>query len=258
MTDFYDHIGNCISIKNSPNKIISLVPSITELLFDLGLDENIAGITKYCVHPQDKIKNHTIIGGTDNPDIELIYKINPDLIIASKEENNETIVRALMNDFNVFVTDIHNFNDAIGFIYDIGQITDKIDIANLIIKEINDNFSTLKPKLFPKRAIYLIWKNPYMTINKNTFINNMLEYAGFQNLSGYKNITYPVISIDEIIEQNPEYLLLSSEPYPFSEKDKEELKYYLPETEILIVDGEFFSWYGSRMKYAPAYFNQLL
>ncbi|MFH2095538.1 MAG: helical backbone metal receptor [Bacteroidota bacterium] len=257
MPVFIDALLRKVDIHVLPQRIISLVPSITELLFDLGLDQRIAGITKYCIHPENRIQSKIIIGGTENLETGLIDEINPDLIIAGREENNREEISRLMDKYPVYVCDVKGYDDALHMIIEIGEITGCTKQSARIVNDIADAFASLPPVLKHRKAIYLIWKKPWMTVNKDTFINQMLFRAGFDNAFRNKTTRYPVISDEDIIGASPEIIFLSSEPYPFKEKDIMEFKLYAPDAKVRIVDGEMSSWYGSHMIKAPAYFRQL-
>lgn len=236
-------------------KIVSLVPSITELLFTLGLGEEVIGITKFCVHPDEWFRTRQRVGGTKNINLELITALQPDLIIANKEENVKEQIEALSSRFTVLLTDVNNFDEALLMIEDIGNATGKSANAKNLINTISDGFSTLKETEL-KPAAYFIWKDPWMTVGGDTYINSMMRKAGFQNI--YENEKrYPEVNLADLNEKAPEYILLSSEPYPFKEKHFEELSSLFPDSTILLVDGEIFSWYGSRMLKAPEYFKAL-
>lgn len=239
-----------------PKQIVSLVPSQTELLYDLGLGEYVVGITKFCVHPQPWKKLKTIIGGTKNIHPEQIAALQPDLIIANKEENIKEQVEALAEKYNVFVTDIVSLEDAIEMINDIGILTHASARAAEIIHTIKENFNSIIPSK-KTRTAYLIWQNPYMTIGGNTFIHDMMQKCGFENIFSSQT-RYPAIDIHELKEKECQLLLLSSEPFPFKQKHIDELQRHLPNTKIILVNGEMFSWYGSRLIHAPAYFNTLI
>ncbi len=258
---FRDQLNRALELHSFPPKrIISVVPSQTELLFDLGLDEEVIGITKFCVHPDSWFHTKTRVGGTKKLNISLIRSLQPDLIIANKEENLQQEVEALANEFPVWTSDINNLEDAYNMITGIGEIVGKQEIAEELIKNIRSNFkdyfshsgnSNHRP-----RAAYLIWKDPYMTVGGDTFINSMMKISGYENIFE-KESRYPEISLRQLSTVNCQFLLLSSEPFPFRQKHVEELQAILPESKILLVDGEMFSWYGSRLLQAPAYFNQL-
>lgn len=239
-----------------PKRIISLVPSQTELLYDLGLDQSVMGITKFCVHPAEWKKSKTIIGGTKNIHHEKIMALQPDLIIANKEENVKEQVEALAENYNVFVTDIATLDDSLQMIHDIGKLSHTSAKANTIIENIKQGFKNLS-SLKKIKTAYFIWCNPYMTIGGDTFIHDMLARCGFENIFSSQT-RYPVININELKEKECELLLLSSEPFPFRQKHIDELRQHLPGTKILLVDGEMFSWYGSRLLQAPPYLKGLL
>jgi len=198
-----------------------------------------------------------IVGGTKNVNIEKVKSLNPDLIIANKEENTKEQIEALALLFNVWVTDISNLQDALQMISDVGELTQTKNKATDIASEIQLRFSTIHPLSKKTRTCYLIWRNPYMSIGGDTFIHDMLDRCGFENMYASSS-RYPVIGLDDLAIANCQLLLLSSEPYPFKQQHIDELQTQLPNTRILLVDGELFSWYGSRLLQAPAYFNSLL
>ena len=253
-----DQLGRTVTLKYFPPKrIISLVPSQTELLFDLGLDEKIVGITKFCVHPQDWFRNKQRIGGTKNIDIEKVRSLQPDLILANKEENVKEQIVQLEKFAPVWISDITTFEDAIQMIKSIGEMTNTTSQAESLVTQIKANFSQLQTTNHKLQTCYLIWRNPYITIGGDTFINNMLNKCGFQNVFQHLD-RYPEITIEQLVAANPQLILLSSEPYPFKEKHIEELQPFFSNTKIMLVDGEMFSWYGSRMIYAAKYFSSLI
>ena len=243
--------------KIKPVRIISLVPSQTELLFYLGLAEYVVGITKFCVHPANWQSPKTIVGGTKNINIEKIRNLNPHLIIANNEENVEEQILELSKDFPVWVTDVTNLQDALEMINDISKLTKTVSTGRKLVIEIEKSFKNLLIKTNKIRTCYLIWRTPYMTVGGDTFISNMLSYCGFLNL--YADLKrYPVVEINDLIEKDCKLLILSTEPYPFQQKHIVELQKQLPGATILLADGEMFSWYGSRLLNAPAYFSQLI
>jgi ABC-type Fe3+-hydroxamate transport system substrate-binding protein len=240
-----------------PKKIVSLVPSQTELLFDLGLHDEVVGITKFCIHPKTWATTKSKVGGTKKLDITFIKALQPDLIIANKEENVKEQVEALAKLFPVWVTNVNTLQDALTMITDIGQLTSSIPKAKQIANQIKNNFETLSASTKNIKTAYLIWQKPYMTVGGNTFISNMLTTCGFVNIFANEN-RYPQITIEQLKALNCKLLLLSSEPYPFKEKHIAYFEEQLPNTKIKIVDGEMFSWYGSRLVHATKYFKELI
>lgn len=241
-----------------PSFIISLVPSQTELLWYLGLEKEVIGITKFCVHPASWFKAKKRIGGTKELHINEILNLQPDLIIANKEENTKEQIKALAEKCNVWVTDVNNLQDAITMIKEIGEITGKKNASTTLANEIEQKFLALKKDELaqPKKAAYLIWKEPYMTVGGDTFINDMMKKSGYENVFATQE-RYPEVTLKQIKDSGCTTLLLSSEPYPFKEKHVLALQKDLPGMKIKLVDGEMFSWYGSRLLMAPDYFKQL-
>lgn len=256
MSWYNDQLGRNLELRKPPARIISLVPSQTELLFDLGLNEEVAGITKFCVHPGEWLRTKTKVGGTKQLHPDKIKQLQPDLIIANKEENVQEQIEELAKDFPVWISDVNNLNDALEMIKAVGNITNKLTEAKRISYQIKENFFQLQTIHHQLQACYLIWKDPYMTIGGDTFINDMMGRAGFKNIFESKQ-RYPEITIEQLQGLNCQFLLLSSEPFPFRRKHIEEIQALLPNTKIFLVDGEMFSWYGSRLIKAPAYFQQL-
>ena len=241
----------------SPKKIISVVPSQTELLHYLGLQDETIGITKFCIHPKEWYRSKTKVGGTKTLNINGIKKLQPDLIIANKEENIKEQIEELAKDFNVLVTDVNNVEDALQMIVQIGQVTQKEKEALSLVKEIKNGFAKIKQPMQKINTAYLIWNKPYMTVGGGTFINDILSQCGLQNIFADKE-RYPEMSIADLLIANCQLVLLSTEPYPFKQKHIDELQQQLPHTKIILVDGEMFSWYGSRMLLMPQYLQRLV
>jgi ABC-type Fe3+-hydroxamate transport system substrate-binding protein len=260
MPSYIDQINFRIELEQIPQKIISLVPSQTELLATLGLQSSLAGITKYCIYPPEVFLSVPHVGGTKSIDIELIKKINPDLIIANKEENPKDHIEELRSRFPVWTSDVSNLYEALDMIHCIGSITNTHDAARELINKINASFKNLEHTTktlshFPK-TIYLLWRKPYMGAGGDTFIHDMLDRCGFDNALYYEK-RYPELTKQQIKEINPEIIFLSSEPFPFKEKHINELKKICPNARIFLVDGEYFSWYGSRLTQTVDYMKKL-
>ena len=255
MISSIDQMGRRIILPGYPKRIVSVVPSQTELLADLGLQSEVIGLTKFCIHPDDWFRDKTRVGGTKNLNLATIEDLHPDLIIANKEENDQRQITELANKYPTWISDVKSLEDAIQMIAGISQLTNKAREGQELIRIITESFQKLaRPQ--PIRAAYVIWKNPLMVAGGDTFISDMMLRAGYQNVFSEQE-RYLAMTIQDIKETHAEMILLSSEPYPFKEKDRHDFARQLPSSQIILVDGEMFSWYGSRLKSAPDYFASL-
>lgn len=226
-------------------RIISLVPSLTELLINLGLEDQLIGRTRFCIHPKKSVKNIEIFGGTKNPNIEKIIGFEPDLIIANKEENRKEDISALEKHADILLTEINTVEDALFEIDRIGLKTGTTKQAEKLITRINRVLQQ-KPETKAIQTAYFIWKDPWMTVGSDTYIHDVMKKYGLINIYG-DQLRYPTTTLEELSNLSPELILLSSEPYPFKEKQINEIKTHYPNSRIELVNGEWFSWYGSRM-----------
>ncbi|WP_339889220.1 helical backbone metal receptor [uncultured Flavobacterium sp.] len=260
MIEFKDQIGNQHTFETTPKRIVSLVPSQTELLYDLGLEDSIVGITKFCVHPIHFKSTKKIVGGTKNINFEKVKALQPDVIIANKEENTKEIVDELSEICPVIVTDIYSIEDNLQMILDFGKLFSKRTEAQKWHDKINfayQDFQSFVEDKPSKKAAYFIWKNPHMVAGKETFINTLLELNHFENIYKEKG-RYPEVELKKIrLEGDPDLVFLSSEPYPFKDEDAFEIGRFTHHAKTIFVDGEMFSWYGSRILKSFEYFKQL-
>lgn len=260
MKQLTDQIGITHSFDSSPKRIVSLVPSQTELLYDLGLEESIVGITKFCVHPYHLKSTKKIVGGTKKVNYEKIRLLEPDIIICNKEENTKEIVEELRNICPVWVTDIFTLEDNFQMITDFGQLFNKRTEA----RKWNDklafalsDFKNFIKDIPVKKVAYFIWKNPYMVAGSGTFIDELLKLNHFQNKYASQE-RYPEIELEKIdLDGSLDFVLLSSEPFPFKAEDGFEIIKDANKAQAILVDGEMFSWYGSRLIKAFEYFKFL-
>lgn len=234
-------------------RIISLVPSITETLIDLA-PEMVVGRTKFCIHPADFVKKLPVVGGTKSFHTEKVRALKPDLVIANKEENEKEFVEELMKDLKVWVTNIETLDDNYSLIRELGEITNQQQKAEEICQKTISIFKNYKLKN-PVKAAYMIWRKPYMTVGGDNFVNHLLETIGFENIFKDRS-RYPEIILDELCPADS--ILLSTEPYPFSEKHIPEFKNVHPNKKVRIVDGEAFAWYGSRLSKLGNFYKELV
>lgn len=255
--EIIDQLQRKLTLNRTPRRIISLVPSQTELLVALGLRESIVGITKFCVHPADLKGEKTVVGGTKQVHFSKIKSLGPDIIICNKEENTEAMVQQLQEIAPVWISDVKTIEDSTAMILQLGEIFQKGPEASQIVSriecEMRRHRSFMKP-FSTKKVLYLIWKNPYMAVGKGTFINSLLRENNFENIFTEKMARYPEVAPEDF--KKPDLILLSTEPYPFNETDVVKFKEVF-KTEVKLVDGAFFSWYGSRLANAFQYFRTL-
>lgn len=254
---FTDMMGRQLTLPAQPKRIVSLVPSQTELLYDLGLDDEVVGITKFCVHPKHWFRNKKRVGGTKTVHLDVVRALSPDLIIANKEENTQEQIEALAKEFPVWISDIQKVTQGLEMIERIGEIVCKVHDAKQLISNISAGFEGLQQSTQPFKVAYYIWKSPWMCAGGDTFISDMINSIGWQNVNVHL-ARYPEVSPDTLINSGVQLVLLSSEPYPFKEKHIDEIRAALPQAEVLLVDGEMFSWYGSRMAKAIPYLSELV
>lgn len=254
--EFTDQINCTIRLEEYPVRIVSLVPSQTELLHYLGLEDQVVGITKFCIHPDEWFRNKERVGGTKTVDLAKVKALQPDLIIANKEENVKEQVDELKKIAPVWVSDVNTLDEALDMIKSVGELTNTVEEAQNLIDSINAEFTKLyqSEKGDKRSAAYYIWNDPAMLAGKGTFIDDMLTRAGYTNIVELPR--YPQES--ESLKRTPDVILLSSEPFPFREKHVKEFSSRFPNAEVVVVDGEMFSWYGSHLLKAPQYFRSLL
>lgn len=251
MPIYVDQTGRKTEIAERPSRIVSLVPSQTELICDLGREDALAGITAFCVHPDHIFRSRERVGGTKNFKADKIADLNPDLIVANKEENPKGKVLALAEKYPVWVSDVSNLASASSMIENLGQILGAESAATDLVKQLSadrEKRAALRGSKANPTALYLIWKDPYMAAGTDTFISEMMAETGLKNVLGRlgdAGLRYPRISAEEIESLRPDFILLSSEPYPFKQEHADALKDFCRRA-ALLVDGEAFSWYGSR------------
>jgi len=255
---YTDQMGRQVTLEQwQPKRIVSLVPSQTEYLAALGLDEAVVGITKFCVHPAKWFQEKQRVGGTKTLDCQKIEALRPDLIIGNKEENQQEQIEWLAQRYPVWMSDINHLEDALEMMRQVGRLVDRPVQSQKMVSEIAQKFDQIELLAQHRiRAAYLIWRKPYMVAASHTFIDDMLRRAGFENVFSTES-RYPEITAQQLSDVRPQVILLSSEPYPFSEKHLVEIREICPSASVELVDGEMFSWYGSRLMAAPAYFKAI-
>ncbi len=256
---FTDQTGRTVTLPVAPRRIVSLVPSQTEFLHWLGLEEETVGITKFCVHPNVWFREKTRVGGTKDVKFAKIAALQPDLIIGNKEENTRADIEKLTEKYPVWLSDIKTIDDAYAMMHSIGEMTGNAAKADALVQKLRADFAELQAEIADKprlKVAYLIWKKPLMAAASDTFIDEMLKIAGFVNVFA-EQTRYPQIEEADLRRAAPDVILLSSEPFPFKEKHLEEFARICQGTDVMLVDGELFSWYGSRLLHSAAYLSKL-
>lgn len=291
MITLRDARGQRITLQKPPRRIVSLVPSQSELLYSLGLDSEVVGITRFCVHPPAWTDSKRIVGGTKLLRIDRIRDLKPDLIFANLEENTKEDVERVEDVAPVFVTNVRTLDEAVDMIESLALLVDREPAGTRVTSAIREAFDSLVDELGidlkarradvhpenrrapgslskssaarrvsadsdPIRTAYLIWRDPFMSVGSDTFIHDMMRYGGLENVFG-SSMRYPRISTRDLIDADPDVVLLSSEPFPFVEKHLPEIEQLLPAARVHLVDGQLFSWYGSRLIHTPDYLRQL-
>lgn len=257
MPSVIDSRNEELVLDRPPRRIVSLVPSQTELLSHLGLGETVIGITRFCTRPEHWRDEKTIVGGTKKVDVDTVRALDPDLVLANHEENTRADVAALSDVAPVFVTQVKTVTEALDMIRTVGHLTDSTGPTSTLAGKIISRFSRL-PDFTPLQTAYLIWREPYMTVGGDTFIHDVMSWGGFENAFG-DQLRYPEVALATLAEMNLDLVLCSSEPFPFPQKAEftQELRDALPNTSVEVVDGQPFSWYGPRLLDTPNYLKDL-
>jgi ABC-type Fe3+-hydroxamate transport system substrate-binding protein len=252
-----DQIGNLLEFNQPPKRIVSLVPSLTETV-SAWASEKLIARTKFCIHPASIKSSIPSIGGTKNPDIKKILALKPDLIIANKEENRKEDIEQLNLSVPVWVSDIYNWETAMQALGQLAIILETDQSATSWMSEWKAQRALFQETFPPlqRNVLYLIWQHPYMSIGRDTYIHSMVELLGLNSVTGQLT-RYPEVQEDWIRDIQPDFLFLSSEPYPFKEKHLQFYQHIAPRAQVMVVDGEIFSWYGVRMGRVFEYFSQL-
>jgi len=252
--EFIDQMNRKVKLEKRPKRIISLVPSQTEFLFQLGLNDEVVGITKFCCHPENWLKEKTIVGGTKKINLSRIRELKPDLIIGNKEENTQSDIALLENEFPVWMSDIVTFQDSLNMMLGIGEITGKLEEARKLVYQLNSAFEAIPKLMVSSKFAYVIWHNPTMLAGKGTYIDALLTELGFENACASER--YPVLSDADI--SAVQLVLLSSEPFPFKIVHAKVYEEMFPSASVMLVDGEVFSWYGTRLLHTTEYLKNFI
>ena len=256
MTARVDASGVAVELARPPRRIVSLVPSTTELLCALGLEDALVAVTVYCVEPRDVVRGKVRIGGEKNPDLEKIRALDPDLVVANIEENRrDDIDRLRAWSIPVWVAYPRTVVEGIGLIGELGELTGAEPRARALMRELeslHDRVRSASARRPPVAVFYPIWRGPYMTINGDTYIHDMLRLCGGRNIFAGRPKRYPTVTLDEVAALRPEVILLPDEPFRFRRAHVADFASYsevpaVRDGRIHLVDGKPFSWHGPRI-----------
>lgn len=250
-----DQLGYTVQVPKPPLRIVSLVPSQTALLYSLGLAEEVVGITRFCIRPRTWHKTKPTVGGTKTAEVPKILGLTPNLILGNREENTKKQIEELRRHVSVWVSDVITLNDALNMIEAVGILTRREKQAGKMISGIRTSFEACPLIRKNRRVLYLIWRKPWMAAGTGTFINSILSLIGFNNALDLPR--YPQLSVENIVALDPDTVLLPSEPFPFRQRHVDEIRTILPDADIMLVKGEWFSWYGSHLLKSVDYFKTL-
>jgi ABC-type Fe3+-hydroxamate transport system substrate-binding protein len=251
---YLDQLQQTIELNAVPKRIISLIPSQSEYLWDLGLQNELVGISKFCIHPKQMFESVARVGGTKQLDIEKIKSLKPDLIIGNKEENVKEQIEELKEYFPVWMSDVNSLDDAFDMMLKLGEICGKKTESEAMVTQIIESMKEVSNLFERKRVAYFIWSKPYMVAATDTFIDSIMKECGIINHFKDKK-RYPKITIEDLT--GADYCFLSSEPFPFDQKHIQELQGAVKNCRFVLVDGEMFSWYGSHLLQLPNYLKML-
>jgi ABC-type Fe3+-hydroxamate transport system substrate-binding protein len=259
-----DGMGREIEFKKTPERVISLIPCVTESLFELGASDKIVGITEYCIYPADKVKDIQKVGGPKSPNIDFIDKINPDLIFMDPDENRLEDFEVLQKNYPIFIAKGRNIEDSIAFIQKIGDIWGTKSKADELVKSIRDYLNELhlqNENSHPKKVLVLLWKKPYFVPSNNTYINSLIESYGLKNVFSDR-VGYFEITEEQLVESQPDIILLPDEPYLFTKEDESDLKVLFDQRnipiKIKIIIGTELCWYGVRTLKGLKYISEIV
>lgn len=251
-----DASGVPLALGARPRRIVSLVPSTTELLCDLGLADRLVGVTVYCVEPRDVVRDKAKVGGEKDPDLERIRRLEPDLVVANVEENVQAHVETLREwGIAVWVTYPRNVPDSLQMIRELGEVTAVPERAAALLDKLAPlaaHTRALAAARSPVPVFYAIWRNPYMTINTDTYLSDVLATCGAANIFADRTERYPVVTLDEAAARQPSVILLPDEPFRFRRVHLKDFEPYrdvpaVRDGRIHLVDGKPFSWHGRRL-----------
>lgn len=258
-----DDVGRAVELEPPPRRIVSLVPSLTELLFALGVGRLVVGVTRYCLEPRSAVRSLPVVGGTKNPDLNKVKNLAPELVLANAEENRREDVATMESmGLRVMVTYPRSVADVASMVRSVASLVRAGSVGQRLVAAIEQTVKGISHgKLV--RVFCPIWKNPWMSFSGNTYAHDVLRLAGAANVCLSGEARYPIVDLDHIAQQDPEVILLPDEPYRFAPKDLCDLAPLSRTTavrkgRVYFVSGKSLTWFGPRTPRAARYFQALL
>ncbi len=264
---FVDALDRTLELKAPPRRIVSLVPSLTEALFVFGLDEKVVGVTNFCVEPREGVAGKPKVGGTKTLDVPRVLALQPDLVVASAEENRKEDIEALVREgLPVFVTLPATVAAAIDLMEQLVEMTAAGAAGGRVVKEARRALAAAQAKNEERETVRTfcpIWRNPWMTIGPSTYMHDFITVCGGTNIFEWRHERYPRVELTDMAERNPEVVLLPDEPYRFSAKHLPEIAAFrdvsaVRQNRIYVVEGKHLCWYGPRIAGSLSYVSSLI
>ncbi|HEU5393471.1 MAG TPA: cobalamin-binding protein [Candidatus Methylomirabilis sp.] len=253
---FRDALGREVSVPVLPRRVVSLIPSVTEICFALGAGDRVVGVTSFCTEPPAGVAEKVRVGGEKNPDLERIRRLRPDLVIANVEENRKPDVDALAeSDIPVYVIYPRGVGEGITLLRTLGELLGVPAAGEAQAARVEaalEEVRRLRAGCAPLRVFCPIWKNPWMACNRDTYVHDVLVTCGGENITAERPERYPRVTLEEVAAAAPEVILLPDEPFRFGPKHLPLFSVFpgmpaVRDGRLYCIDGKWISWYGPRM-----------
>lgn len=253
---FRDALGREVTVPSPPGRVVSLIPSVTEICFALGAGEQVVGVTRFCTEPPAGVAGKVRVGGEKDPDLDRIARLRPDLVIANVEENRKADVEALAAaGIPVYVIYPRTVTEGAGLLRTLGELLGASGAGEALAGDVEQalgEVSRLRRGRAPVRVFCPIWKNPWMACNGDTYVHDVLVTCGGENITADRPERYPRVALEEVAAAAPEVILLPDEPFRFAPKHIPLFHAFpgipaLRNGRIHCIDGKWISWYGPRM-----------
>lgn len=253
-----DALGHTFEFSAPPKRVVSLVPSLTEVLFDLGAGASVAGVTSFCIHPPQARETAAVVGGTKNPKVDVIRQLAPDLVYMNLEENLKRHAEAIREFAPVFVTEPKKVADVESLILQLARIHAREREGDAIVSRLAAALEEVRRKARRFTFAVAIWKNPWMWCGGDTYVSNLVAEAGGLNVFAGQT-RYPTLQAEDVVrEHRPEVIFLPDEPYLFTDDDAADLRAKTGARVVGPFAGDLFTWHGTRTVEGLAFLRDFL